>query len=533
MSDKKVDIAIVGGGISGVYSAWRLQQAYPEKSIVLFERANSLGGRIWTEFAPGVDKVPMELGATWFSRMHLYVYPLIVDKLNLPIVSANYQPGLYYLRGSHLNFNDFENSNKVPYQLDKDEEGKNPYIIFWEAIQAVVTGIEKFIPLTIDNYYQAYEFLQNYQVDGVKLYQWGFWNLLSTKMSNEAHELLASSTGANSEVDNANAFDSIWQYLIASCPDNFRIRDGYQLLPDTLGKNFEESGGKICLRHSLSSIEFSNGDVELTFEVNKEQIKVCAEKVIGSMPPAALKAIRIYENSKIISWPQQINAVYGVPFAKLFTVYERPWWQDVIGGPGQISINKLAISYTNLPLLSCYYLGASNYADSGRALMIGSFADCADNSYWSGYCESERFLPVKSPLSGGKLENMKAPQKQVDALQKQLKLVHQYDVPEPIDAWYHDWAPYPWGGAVHQWRPWNKSWEVAKLMMQPIENRSLYTCGEAFSEVQGWVEGALSNTEMLLQSHFALDKPEWVSNYNPPIRLVGTGEPIIPMPLPG
>ena len=29
MADEQIDIAIVGGGVSGVYSAWRLQQAYP------------------------------------------------------------------------------------------------------------------------------------------------------------------------------------------------------------------------------------------------------------------------------------------------------------------------------------------------------------------------------------------------------------------------------------------------------------------------------------------------------------------------
>ena len=40
------DYAIVGGGISGIYSAWRLQAAYPAKSIALFESSNRLGGRL-------------------------------------------------------------------------------------------------------------------------------------------------------------------------------------------------------------------------------------------------------------------------------------------------------------------------------------------------------------------------------------------------------------------------------------------------------------------------------------------------------
>lgn len=34
-----IDIAIIGGGVSGVYSAWRLKEAYPHKKIVVFEEA--------------------------------------------------------------------------------------------------------------------------------------------------------------------------------------------------------------------------------------------------------------------------------------------------------------------------------------------------------------------------------------------------------------------------------------------------------------------------------------------------------------
>lgn len=37
MVDDSIDTAIVGGGVSGVYSAWRLKQAHPGARIVVFE----------------------------------------------------------------------------------------------------------------------------------------------------------------------------------------------------------------------------------------------------------------------------------------------------------------------------------------------------------------------------------------------------------------------------------------------------------------------------------------------------------------
>ena len=37
MGNSKIDITIVGGGVSGVYSAWKLKTKYPEKNIVVYE----------------------------------------------------------------------------------------------------------------------------------------------------------------------------------------------------------------------------------------------------------------------------------------------------------------------------------------------------------------------------------------------------------------------------------------------------------------------------------------------------------------
>ena len=40
MSNGNIDIAIIGGGVSGVYCAWRLKKKYRTKNIVVFEGSN-------------------------------------------------------------------------------------------------------------------------------------------------------------------------------------------------------------------------------------------------------------------------------------------------------------------------------------------------------------------------------------------------------------------------------------------------------------------------------------------------------------
>ena len=37
-------------------------------------------------------------------------------------------------------------------------------------------------------------------------------------------------------------------------------------------------------------------------------------------------------------------------------------------------------------------------------------------------------------------------------------------------------------------------------MIQPMKNMPLYTCGENFSQTQGWMEGALETSSEVLKS---------------------------------
>ena len=42
-----------------------------------------------------------------------------------------------------------------------------------------------------------------------------------------------------------------------------------------------------------------------------------------------------------------------------------------------------------------------------------------------------------------------------------------------------------------------------KELVEPLTN--IYTCGEAFSDYQGWVEGALRSTDLVMQQGFGLE----------------------------
>jgi protoporphyrinogen oxidase len=62
MAEERIDIAIVGGGVSGVYSAWRLQRANPNRKIVVFEGSEDVGGRLLSVRPPDISNMVAELG---------------------------------------------------------------------------------------------------------------------------------------------------------------------------------------------------------------------------------------------------------------------------------------------------------------------------------------------------------------------------------------------------------------------------------------------------------------------------------------
>ena len=52
--------------------------------------------------------------------------------------------------------------------------------------------------------------------------------------------------------------------------------------------------------------------------------------------------------------------------------------------------------------------------------------------------------------------------------------------------------------------------EIAGKLVRPFVDADLYTCGEAFSGEQGWIEGALKSAERVLESMGLPSPPPWV-----------------------
>ena len=56
---------------------------------------------------------------------------------------------------------------------------------------------------------------------------------------------------------------------------------------------------------------------------------------------------------------------------------------------------------------------------------------------------------------------------------------------------YQNWHMDPFGGGYHNWLPGFDVEAVMKCIRRPWAEENIFIVGEAFSNLTGWVEGAL------------------------------------------
>jgi monoamine oxidase len=219
-----------------------------------------------------------------------------------------------------------------------------------------------------------------------------------------------------------------------------------------------------------------------------------------------------------------IQSVIIQPAFKLYLGYDRPWWREFT--PHFTS----GRSITDLPTRQIYYFGTESEqhggeADNMNSLLMASYTDEWAADYWRPLEADENWRPpvdakyrttTKAPFAGPKRANgfipKQAPRLLVEQAQKQIREVHgnQIQIPEPYVSAFYDWSEDPYGGGYHAWtggytNP--KPWDAAKRMRRPFKEVPVSICGEAYSDQQAWVEGALCSAELMLQEYFHLSYP--------------------------
>ncbi|MCW2930728.1 MAG: hypothetical protein JWM19_1690, partial [Actinomycetia bacterium] len=420
---------------------------------------------------------------------------------------------LVYLRQHRFTLSQFADPAVVPYDLPAAIRGMTPD----DALSSV---IERFVPDAATMDHQAWDKIKPTATAGGRLlYDIGFWNLLLDAIGQEGWNFLHDGLGYGSVVDNVNTIEAMESneadFVGTPTPQYLLLRDGYQKLPEELAAQFAATGGTVYLHHQVHRIhrEVVDGEevvaLALTVWPEGRPLTIRARHVVLAMPQRSIELLDpasfLFTSDQFLS---DLNAIIPRPASKLFLGYDRPWWEDIGLSAGR--------SVTDMPLRQVYYWGVEGRqpgADPANhnALLLASYNDLDDVEFWNELLTRPNRLSPVAVTRRPRPMDTAASGVLVDEAQRELREMHaDARIPEPTVAYFTNWVQDPYGAAYHFWQVGAKSWEVMPRMRKPLPDANLYVCGSAWSTGQGWVYGALTQAELMLEEHFGLSRPKWL-----------------------
>ena len=324
--NKTIDVAIIGAGVTGAYSAYRLSQDRPG-TIELFEAEDRVGGRLWSHHWPEADAM-VELGGEAFSPVHAYVTGLVKHLGITPEPHKAFNAlNRLYLRNSMLSYADLLKSASFPAHVKQSVDATVRYFVdptyFTHGDNGKGTLADPFetvgrflMPLFDDAVTEAFNDLAGAYMarvedlgksNGGKLspsqvlvvmtpelfdllnrliraieqsklkttgggevpaYQRDFWSIVVRGMGQESYELFRNAGYDNTSALSFNMVELFQNLMIGALlgmaqPGFWSLPEGFQQLPLTLMTAAESKGVTHHLQHRLIGLRRIDPDDEI------------------------------------------------------------------------------------------------------------------------------------------------------------------------------------------------------------------------------------------------------------------------------
>jgi len=460
LTNNMYDFIIVGAGIAGMYTAYKLHIKYPDARICIIESSMRIGGRINTVT---YDDVKMESGAGRFSEKQYRILSLIKElNLNSKIVPLS-NDGIKYM--------------PINPSYDKKLETIFP------SIDSFIDYIKKYIKKNkisdkdlinttiIDfintNFSKTYPTLGQYIID---LYP--YYSELAVLNALEGINLFSNEFNEDTKYFILNGgLHQLIEELYFRLTNTKLKYSKYRSLKQKIVKNGNNKLVDIFTQKRIKDITF-NKDTK-TYNVSydiydtklKKNIKLQTNNIILAIPQKSLLQIKYISKHKDI-----FNNLNSIKTEPLFRIYARYPLDAKTGKVWFDGLNKIS---TNL------YIKYIIPINSEKGVIMISYTDSKYANYWFNKLEiSEDTL--------------------IDNLNNQLSQLFP-DITIPKALWY---KYYYWDMGAGYWKPKYDRKTIMKQLIKPINNENIYICGENYSSHQAWIEGALETSDMVINEVF-------------------------------
>ncbi|MGF1681576.1 FAD-dependent oxidoreductase [Photobacterium minamisatsumaniensis] len=412
-------------------------------------------------------------------------------------------------------------------------------------------------------YWQAFRL--DCKWDGTALYNWSLWDLfMAMDYSNESVTLLYRLTGFNgtflSRMNAGEAFQLLLDF--PNDPQFKTLKKGFSTLPNALVESIGKD--KIHLRTRLENIEINDKKSKMKYTLTYKgttpaglvsESKIETNKVILALPRLALEKLFVKSNAYNRLHEQQASELWNTlqsstnqPLLKINLYYDKAWWTEDQTAQPTVEFGP---NFSDLPTGSVYpfyslddelsaALAASQSSHNGEMVLSDSekerinqvneekydkpaaltiYCDYLNINFWSALQNTgEKFSSEMQQEANFTFPQTifpasKAVVKQATTFFKQI--FNSSYVPKPVFTSARIWqgstqfdvkASEQFGYGVHQWGLGANDREVIETMIQPFgEDIQVYTCNEAYSDYQGWVEGSLRSSNVMLNRAFGLE----------------------------
>ncbi|MBV8466860.1 MAG: FAD-dependent oxidoreductase [Burkholderiales bacterium] len=499
------EVIVAGGGISGLYCAWRLADA-GHQVLILEASLDRWGGRIETE---DMDGFVAEYGPMRFEPTLQPRFSSLCQELGVKLTEFSGPEG--------------EEVNAPSYDVPPEEQGLNSLQLLKRGIMLIM-GRDPSDQDWIDSLTEAdYARMRKHaQFNGQPLWNMGFWNALSSEgvLSHLAlTKLRDTGTFYHMIPENLNAIEWIiwWLRALKTVGQQLASVDGgtAKLTDGLMARlrvhpNITLAGG-----HTLTGfrpVALGKSRLELDVHTTSGTLKLETDRLILALPRLPLVKLASHLPEHVAA---RLNAVNGFPMLKVFFVTDTPWW-DYEQRPQQ---------YANcLPTREIHYFRRPRDDDRDGHGMVLLYMDRPSTEFWKHYvtkpnnhdrAEMDHNVNIVDAFSLFVARDVK---RLVDERRTSFKLTDRARslfaeqsldrardmIKESIVTYgIRDWARAPYGAANHGWQPGVRSWKVMELFKAfDFGNgaKNVHIVGEAYSDYQGFVEGALNTSELTLAS---------------------------------
>jgi len=455
------------------------------------------------------------------------------------------------------------------YNLKSSEQGINPSTMIDTVYNRILAANPQFtakwnVTKLTPEYWQALRLDCTWQ--GIGLNQWSLWNIfMDMGFSNESVTLLYRLTGFNgtflSRMNAGEAFQLLKDF--PNEPEFKTLKNGFSTLPNALVEQIGRE--KIFLKTRLENIDINEDSCSakkyrLTYrqtdiDGNTTDSVIETNKVILAMPRLALEKLfvkadvfnRLEESESSALW-DTLATTTNQALLKINLYYDKAWWdQDKTAFPTV----EFGPNFSDLPTGSVYpfyslsddltaALEAPRLAEKygiefneqqrkrieeikqskyNKPAALTIYCDHLNINFWSALqntgpgFESEMQQHANDQTPQTVFGASQAVVEQATTFFKEI--FNTSYIPEPVFTSARIWQgsttfevkdSEQFGFGVHQWGIGADDRKVIAKLAQPFgSDHQIFSCNEAYSDYQGWVEGSLRSTNVMLEKGFNLE----------------------------